>query len=175
MVWTFRILGSLALAANAVVFAYSQQPDAHISMAYTWPLLLLIFPAFGGMILSLIRRAYYQQGGWFFANGGPGSEGINPSFKAIPMAAWFITPIGMAVLFLLLSQSNHAPEGVPSEREGMLVLENHGRVIREISEEEYHQAHAAHVGGFTVIGMIFSWLAASVLWTLPADLRRIDS
>jgi hypothetical protein len=69
-------------------------------------------------------------------------------------------------VFIVLSEG-----GGPHERDGKYVLQEHGTVLRELSEAEYHQQRAYVVRGFSGHWMLFS-SAALVGLVGAASLRR---
>ncbi len=70
------------------------------------------------------------------------------------------------VLFLVLSRG-----GSPHQINGRFVLSNHGRTMRELTEQEYHRYQAYVVRGFSGHWMLFS--AASLMLLVGASrLRR---
>jgi hypothetical protein len=70
------------------------------------------------------------------------------------------------IVFLFLVKG-----GSPEQRDGMYVLADHGRVVRQLSESEYHQMQAYVVRGFSGHWMLFS-SAALTLLTGAANARK---
>lgn len=69
-------------------------------------------------------------------------------------------------LFFILSGGN-----TPIKQDGKFVLKQHGRLVREISEEEYHRQRAYIVRGFSGHWMMFS-AAAMTMLTGVAQCRK---
>jgi hypothetical protein len=170
MLWGFRLNSACALIGQITIIAHTLQPDAIVPKWLIVPVFVFMFASFGGMMVTLLRRAYTRHGSSMLAHGGPGSEGIRWPWQDIPIPALIITPIGIVVLLVAMSRLDMPPsDGVPGRRDGRPVLESHGRIVREITDEEYRQATAASVRMFACIGTIFVWLSVPVLWTLPTN------
>jgi hypothetical protein len=58
-------------------------------------------------------------------------------------------------------------EGSPDIIDGKYVLENHGTLIRELSEVEYFKLRANEIRGFSGHWMVFYSLSMGILW--PKD------
>lgn len=62
-------------------------------------------------------------------------------------------------------------EGSPEIEGGQYILQNKGKVIRQISEQEYHERRAAEIRGFSGHWMMFYFLSFAILVTrrTPAE------
>jgi hypothetical protein len=95
-----------------------------------------------------------------------------PAAKAAPLwlkilaGGLFINCLVNGAVFLILSEG-----GGPDKRDGKYVLESHGTVLREISEEEYHRQRAYVVRGFSSAWIWLSCFALTVL-VGAVNLRR---
>ena len=78
-----------------------------------------------------------------------------PRWVRYTVKAFFAYAIVNFALFFFLSKG-----GVPDVRDGKYVLHNHGNVIRELTEDEYHLQNAYVVRGFSGHWMIFYLIAA---------------
>jgi hypothetical protein len=171
MLWGFRLISAFALIGEVSIIASTLQPTATVPKLLIVPAFILMLLSLGGMMVTLIRREYIREGPSMFSYGGPGNEGSR--WPWIPIPARIIAPVGIILLFILMSGFDMpTSEGGPALRDGRPVLESHGRVVREITEEEYRQANAAGVRMFACIGTAFVWLSVSVLWTLPTSPYR---
>jgi hypothetical protein len=74
-----------------------------------------------------------------------------PLWLRILAGVFFAYALVNFAIFLVLVEG-----GGPHEREGKYVLEEHGTVLRELSEAEYHQHRAYVVRGFSGHWMLFS-------------------
>ncbi|QEL16221.1 hypothetical protein PX52LOC_03161 [Limnoglobus roseus] len=82
----------------------------------------------------------------------------------IPLAFWFIGPPGAVLLPATALQFVSPVEGYVEHKDGTFVLANHGRTIREITEEEFHHANTQVARGFCAIWLAFTWLATAFFW-----------
>lgn len=82
-----------------------------------------------------------------------------PNLARYAIVGLFVYAVLNFALFFLLSEG-----GVPHERDGKYVLDNHGAVIRELSEEEYELQKAYIVRGFSGHWMVFYLVPALLLW-----------
>ena len=73
-----------------------------------------------------------------------------PTWARYAVKAFFAYALINFVLFIVLSKG-----GAAEERDGKYVLQNHGKVIRELSEEEYELQEAYVIRGFSGHWMIF--------------------
>jgi hypothetical protein len=95
----------------------------------------------------------------------PGKDFWSKIFAAMPrwarytIKAFFAYAMINFALFYFLSKG-----GVPGVRDGKYVLQNHGEVIRELSENEYELQKAYVLRGFSGHWMVFYLLPAIVFW-----------
>jgi len=121
---------------------------------------LTIFPPF-------IAAIYYSSRAT-----GPGQKHLDPVVNSAPLwlrgltGVFFVYALVNFGIFLILNEG-----GGPHEQDGKFVLSSHGKVLRELSEEEYHQQQAYVVRGFSGHWMVFS-SAALMLLVGAAKLRR---
>jgi hypothetical protein len=59
--------------------------------------------------------------------------------------------------------------GIPEDRNGVYVLTNHGKILKTISEEEYHIAKAKEVSDFSIIWVVFYSFSVVALWPFKKD------
>ncbi len=85
----------------------------------------------------------------------------------IPLRVWFVEIIGGVVLFALMTRSAVPMEGAPEFRDGKYVLHSHGRVIREITEEEFHRAEVDEVRNFAAFWLVAAWGPLVFFWLGP--------
>ena len=104
--------------------------------------------------------------------GGPEQERQNRAISAAPLLLRIVTGIFFAyalvnfAIFMVLNEG-----GGPEQRGGKYLLTSHGRVIRELSENEYYRQQGYVVRGFSGHWMLFS-SAALTLLVGAARLRR---
>lgn len=102
----------------------------------------------------------------YFANKveGPSEKRQDKAMNAAPRWLRIMTGVFFAYglvnfgAFLILAEG-----GGPDERDGRYVLSSHGRTIRELTEEEFHQHQAYVVRGFSGHWMLFSSAALMIL------------
>jgi hypothetical protein len=155
--WFTAVVLSVSLVVHALTFL-------GIDLLETWPGLMLIhiaiFPPFFAAIIYANRTAGTQQGN------------IDPVVNSAPWwlrvlsVVFFVYGIANFAIFIVLTEG-----GGPSEREGKYVVMNHGTVIRELSEAEYHQHRAYVLRCASGHWMLFS-CAALMLFVGVANLRR---
>jgi hypothetical protein len=129
-----------------------------------WPgvmfLHLAIFPPF-------IAAIYYA-----WRTGGKEPENLDPVVNSAPLWLRILTGVFFAyalvnfAIFMVLNEG-----GGPHERDGKYFLQSHGRVLRELTKEEYHRQQAYVVRGFSGHWMLFA-CAALMLLVGAARLRR---
>jgi hypothetical protein len=102
-----------------------------------------------GIFVVFIPMAIYQRRN-------PGKDHWRTFDDAMPRWAryavigFFAYALINFALFFLLSEG-----GVPAVRDGKYVLHNHGKVIRELSEDEYELQKAYVLRGFSGHWMVF--------------------
>lgn len=92
-----------------------------------------------------------------------------PRWLRILTGFFFVYTFVNFAIFIVLNEG-----GGPEERDGKYLLMSHGRVIREITEEEYHRQQAYVVRGFSGHWMMFS-CAALMLLVGASRLRGVPS
>jgi hypothetical protein len=158
-----KIIGYAILAVfitSIVVNVATYVPSVPITMGMTWPLHLFALAACGAMAFWMNRREKAEQGGqkkpfsWIeFARPFPFA------LRAACVIAGIYAVINFALFFFLMEY------GSPAEENGRYVLQNHGKVIRFLSAEEYQRFRAYEVRGFSGHWMLFSILPAAYFLT----------
>jgi hypothetical protein len=121
---------------------------------------LAIFPPFIAALFYASRTA------------GKDPRGQDRVFNSAPRWLRILTGVFFAYAFVNFAAFIVLTEGGgPDERDGKYFLRSHGRVIREITEVEYHQQQAYVVRGFSGHWMLFSCGALTLL-VGAAKLRR---
>jgi hypothetical protein len=127
----------LSLAVHGLTFT-----GANIELAQTWFLhaagILLCFPLFSslrGRLGQNLTIAKIRKLLPFWAN-------------AMVVAMYFYAFINFVLFFL------HSGGGMPGVKDGMYVLQNHGRLIRELSQQEYELHNAYVVRGFSGLWLV---------------------
>ncbi len=83
-----------------------------------------------------------------------------PSWMSVLAIICFYYAIVNFILFILDADAL----GGANIRDGKYVLENRGKFIRNITEEEYHHAKAAMLRGFSGHWLVFYGFAATILY-----------
>ncbi len=98
------------------------------------------------------------------------SKNLDPVFESAP---WWLRSLTVALLayailnFVVFMHLNEG--GGPIMRDGNYLLTSHGKVIRELTEAEYHRQQAYEVRGFSGHWMLF----ACASWTLLVGSERL--
>ena len=169
MTWACRLFTTAVLLGNGWVFVHALDPKSDLSIGQTWPLFVALIPAFGAMFLVVFRRAWKD----IVRVGATSPEAGQVFWEAIPWTTRIFVPVSTAILFFISGRIELPKqyEGQADRRDGKPVLNNHGRV-REITEEEHHEATRSEVCHFAGIAIVFSWIATAVVWTIPAGPPR---
>lgn len=147
--WIAAVVLLVSLAAHASTFL-------GIDPIKEWPgvmfIHIAIFPPF-------IAALYYAQ-----RIGGKDEKHQDRVFHSAPLGLRILTGVFFAyafvnfTAFLILNEG-----GGPHERDGKYVLQSHGTILREISEEEFHQQQAYVVRGFSGHWMLFTSASLTLL------------
>jgi hypothetical protein len=139
--------------------------DITEKVPFVWALHIGVFVVWLPTVLNLKKNEElkeYQQSGML--------NRMNPLgfFKIIfrQTPTWLIIiAIGgffyAMVNFMLFMTSQ---EGVPDIKDGQYILHNHGHLIKNLTEQEYHHYKANEVRGFSGHWMAFYGIAAAVLF-----------
>lgn len=145
------ILSGLILAISLTVHLSTFFVDPTEEIPAVMFLHLAIFPPFIAAIIytkKSNRLKSQQQDIWKLA----------PRWMQSMSVVFFAYGIVNFVIFLILIHG-----GGPEERDGKFVLADHGRVIRQLSEAEFHRMQAYVVRGFSGHWMLFSSAAMTFL------------
>ena len=115
-------------------------PSKH--MPFVWGLHLGIFVVF--IPMAIYQRRTRRNENW------RASLDVTPRWAQYAVMAFLAYALINFALFFFLSEG-----GVPSVRDGKYVLHNHGKVVRELSEDEYELQKAYVLRGFSGHWMIF--------------------
>jgi len=158
-----RLIASVAfigLALSAMVHgATFLGVDLIEKFQLVWGLHLGIFPLFFLMILAI--RIEEKDSYGFLRK----SLSWKRFFAPMPIWAKYVTYALLAyalinfALFLFLSEG-----GTPELRDGKYVLHDHGRIIRELTEQEYHLQKAYVLRGFSGHWMYFYIISGLYFW-----------
>jgi hypothetical protein len=154
------MFAAILLAVTIVVHAST---FLSIDPMERWPgvmfLHLAVFPPF-------IAAIYYA------SRACGGSKNVDPAVNSSPQWLRRLT-IGLFAyafvnfaLFLFLNEG-----GSPQEREGKYLVTRHGKIVRELTEDEYHRHRAYVVRGFSGHWMFF-FSASLTLLVGAASLKR---
>jgi hypothetical protein len=111
----------------------------------------------GVMFLHVAMFLPFGAALWYASRAGGEKKSLDPIVHSAPrwmqgltvgLFAYAIFNFGM---FLTLSEG-----GGPTVRDGKYLLTSHGRVIRELTEAEYHRQRAYEVRGFSGHWMVFA-------------------
>ena len=78
--------------------------------------------------------------------------------KIIAISGFFYAFFNFAIFMISMDNSS------PHEKNGKYTLQNHGELIREISEEEYHEYKALEIRGFSGHWIVFYGIATAILF-----------
>lgn len=159
----FAVTGwSLGLLVHVLSLADIDITD---KVPFVWVLHLGIFVVWLPAVLALKKneelKAYQQSG---FANTMNPFGFFKIIFKQTPNWMKLIAIVGfyyaiLNFMFFMTSQT-----GTPVLRDGQYLLENHGQLIRTLTEQEYHHFKANDVRGFSGHWIAFYGLAAAILF-----------
>jgi len=130
---------------------------------FVWVLHVGIFIVWIPAILELKKNPEFQQPDF--------KTSMNPKkfygavFKDTPKPIMYLS-IGFfiyaAINFILFMQASGG--GVPDIMDGKYVINNHGSIIRELTEIEYFKLKANELRGFSGHWMAFYGFAMGILW-----------
>ena len=147
-----KLFGLLAVFGFAAALIVHGLTFFHVDLIEkfpsVWALHVGIFIVFVPFVFSA-RRA---PGGFQGSN----LRAILPEWAIALLAVTFVYAIVNFVLFFFLSEG-----GVPDIRDGRFVLHDHGRVIRELTEHEYHVQRSYVLRGFSGHWLIFHLIPAA--------------
>lgn len=87
-------------------------------------------------------------------------------FKDKPKPLMIISVVFFFYAIINFSLSMQAGEGgVPDIMDGKFIINNHGSIIRELTEVEYNRMRANEIRGFSGHWMAFYSFAMGILWT----------
>ena len=139
--------------------------DVQTKIPYIWLLHLGIFVVWIPTILTLRKN----QGIRAFESSDPRKR-MNPFgfFKALceqaPVWMVVIAAAGLFYAFVNFLLFMTMQNGTPAFKDGQYYLHNHGKLIRNITEQEYHYIKASMLRGFSGHWIAFYGIAAAVLY-----------
>ena len=92
----------------------------------------------------------------------------------ISIRGWIVGFVGAALFFTFTSLYGLHPGGLPERRDGHPVLTSHGRVIGQISEDEYVMAFGANAFQVFEFAFVCSW-PALILFTFAPRAALMSS
>ncbi len=138
-------LGAAGLVASVVVHLLTFVPGLPITMRQVGVLQVIVFVPFFAMIL---RSKPFQR---------PGSGwGALELLRHVP--PWLLAVAVSAFVYAMLNLalfSGDSSAGGPVERDGHSYRATHGRILAEISEDEYRHLQALEVRGFSGHWLVF--------------------
>lgn len=143
----FSILAAIGLLLSLVVDLWAFFADPEERLPYVWLLNV-------GIFVVLIAAAVLSN--------------LNPPPHSDPHFAKYQPPRWLAALLLLLLTnafltSLFSPDDVPEVQNDRFVMASHGRVIRELSAEEYHRQRAYALRASLGISMLLYSLSILML------------
>jgi hypothetical protein len=144
----------MSLLVHVTTF-FGIDPSKHVP--FVWALHLGIFVVFIPMVIY--QRPKLRKNNWrIFID-------AVPRWARYAVKGFFAYALINFALFFYLSGG-----GVPEVRDGRYVLHNHGKVIRELSEDEYELQNAYVLRGFSGHWMLFYLIPALFFWyRVPED------
>ena len=146
---TFGILAATGFLAALIVHALTfTQIDLTGLFPYVWSLHIGIFVVFFPFIWSARKSL------------GAGAATKNllsslPRWASVALIVVFVYAIVNFAVFFYLSEG-----GGPDIRNGQFILHSHGRLIRQLSEDEYHLKKAYELRGYSGHWLLFYVLPA---------------
>ena len=105
---------------------------------------------FAGIHFTILRQRFgYSEKGFEKL-----TNRLIPGWAFAGLATLFLYTMGNFFCFMVTN------EGQPRVRDGKFVLTSHGRIIREVGEEEFRDAERQEVRGFSGHWMLFSAVPA---------------
>ena len=158
------IVAGLILFVSLAVHFSTFLPSPTISVDKVWPIHVAISIPFGVMVLILAlqrqtaRKSFREILQQTNEEANKESDRIGRIVHAVPLPillvgiALSIYAIANFFAFMVLN-----PEGAPVDDNGRYYLSNHGTLVRELTEDEYHQHQAYEVRGLSGHWMVFSY------------------
>jgi hypothetical protein len=147
--------------------------DVTETVPFVWLLHIGIFVVWLPVILDLKKNEElqeYQQSGMLNRINPVGFYKIifreTPTWMAIFVVAGFFYALFNFMLFFA-SQG-----GTPSIKDGQYILQNHGQLIKTLTEQEYHHYKANEVRGFSGHWILFYGFATAVLYKFSGLTKR---
>jgi hypothetical protein len=141
------LLGAGGLLASIVVHLLTFVPGFPVAMGHVWPLHIVLFIPFFAMIVRLkvlqppgMTQREYQRAVMRY---------VPARVRIVAVSAFAYAILNFGVFFVQTSG------GGPMQRDGRYYRANHGRIIAEISEAEYHRLEALEVRGFSGHWLVF--------------------
>lgn len=156
-----------ALAAIAILFVMASNPSFTFPKWFTAiPHLLVLSGAvlFLASFLRLLGEIRKQDSSLSL------SEFQSTVLRNTTVHFWFISVFGAIVLLIAATSLARGPDVTPSIVNGVYVDAPHGRVIREITEQEYATASREILRMFTGIDLVFAWGLVCLFWWSRYDL-----
>lgn len=116
--------------------------DVHSEIPIVWALHVGVFIVFVPMVFQLITS----------------NSAVDRFMLLRGMPVWSIVVIAILIIYAFLNfflAFSGAAEGFPAVQNGAFVLEQKGRLVRIISEAEYHSRQASVLRGFSGHWLIF--------------------
>jgi len=156
--WASMVSGAAMIVVHLLTFLPEPPRVSHLAV---FPFIILLFPSFA-LSVRLVKE---------------GNKDMDPRHfwkRAFESAPSWVGPgilvllayTGFNFFFSLLALN----EGLsPAEVDGQFVLQNHGRVVRNLTEAEYLQHKGYELRGMSTHIVFFHAVSAAILW---AELRR---
>jgi hypothetical protein len=142
-----RLLGILSAISFTLALVVHGLTFAHIDIMETipavWVLHVGIFVVFVPLVFSARRLSGADQKYRDF-------QSLFPEWANTLITVVFIYAIVNFVVFMFLSHG-----GVPAIRDGQFILHSHGKLVRVLTEKEYHVQRAYVVRGFSGHWLVF--------------------
>jgi hypothetical protein len=150
-----RVFSVLIFSAHVALFVLTLIPDVRLSWWAVLPLHLGTMVSFGAMVLALASRSYALR------VPEPGLSRLERDWRAastVPLRVWIVGILGAALLLCVTTHFAAPINAGASVKDGKFVLQSHGRVIGELTEEEYWRIKTEEERMFTSVCLVFSWL-----------------
>jgi hypothetical protein len=154
------LLSAGGLLASIVVHLLTFVPGSPVAMGQVWPLHVLLFIPFSAMVVRLkalqlpgMTQREYQRALTRY---------VPAPVRIAVIGAFAYAMLNFGLFFM------QASGGGPMQQDGRYYRANHGRIIAEISEVEYHRLEALQVRGFSGHWLVFYAIPAIFFaWVEP--------
>lgn len=96
-------------------------------------------------------------------------------FKETPTWMAIIAGAGFIYAFINFMLSMFSQQGTPSIQDGQFILQNHGKLIKNLTEQEYHHYKANEIRGFSGHWVLFYGIATALLFKYSGLRKNMET